>query len=162
MRTKLGRSRSCAKCLRRCLQNADPFQVGLLTQSMDRILIGNPFLKAAVEMALLDIVGKALSVPIHILLGGARRPAEINLRFSIGAFPPAEATRVARHALELGLRAVKVKVGLDVTGDIARVEAVRSAVGNDMRVAVDGNGGWTEADTRRAIPLSGKTKCKRN
>jgi L-alanine-DL-glutamate epimerase-like enolase superfamily enzyme len=134
------------------LKNMDPFQVGLIVQSMDRLLIGNPFLKAAIEMALLDIAGKALSVPVHILLGGARRPAEIALRFSIGAFPPAEATRVARHAVDLGLRAVKVKVGLDFSGDIARVEAVRSAVGNDVRVAVDANGGWTEADTRRAIP----------
>jgi L-alanine-DL-glutamate epimerase-like enolase superfamily enzyme len=123
------------------LQNADPLQVGLLAQSMERTLVGSPFIKAAVEMTLLDVAAKALNIPVHTFLGGPRRPPEIGLKFSIGAFAPPEAARVARHAVELGLRAVKVKVGLDVADEIARVESVRSTVGNDFRVAVDGNGG---------------------
>ncbi len=134
------------------LHGADPLHLGRLTQSMDRILIGNPFVKAAVEMALLDVAAKALGVPVHILLGGPRRAPEIGLRFSIGAFTPQEAARVALHAVGLGLRAVKVKVGMDVAEDIARVESVRSALGEDFRLSVDANGGWTESDARRAIP----------
>jgi L-alanine-DL-glutamate epimerase-like enolase superfamily enzyme len=134
------------------LLGADPLQFGLLAQAMDGAVIGNPFIKAAVEMALLDVAARSLNVPVHVFLGGPRRPPEIGLKFSIGAFTPIEAARVARHAVQLGLRAVKVKVGLDVSGDIARVESVRSTVGDDFRVAVDANGGWTEADARRAIP----------
>jgi L-Ala-D/L-Glu epimerase len=134
------------------LLGADPLNFGLLSHSLDRMLIGNPFVKAAAEMAILDVAARSLNVPVHTLLGGPRRSREIGLKFSIGAFTPAESARVARHAVEIGLRAVKVKVGLDVAGDIARVEAVRSVVGDNFRVAVDGNGGWTEADTRRAIP----------
>jgi L-Ala-D/L-Glu epimerase len=134
------------------LQGANPLHVGLLTQSMDRVVIGNPFVKAAIEMALLDVAARALNIPVHALLGGPRRPLEIGLKFSIGAFPPPEAARLARHAMEIGLRAVKVKVGLDVAEDIARVESVRSEVGENFRVAVDANGGWTEADARRALP----------
>jgi L-Ala-D/L-Glu epimerase len=134
------------------LQNADPSQIGSLAQTMDRVLIGNPFIKAAVEMALLDIMARAWNIPVSLLLGGVRRPPEVGLKFSIGAFSPAEAARVARHAVQLGLRAVKVKVGIHVEDDIARVESVRSAVGNDFRVAVDANGGWSEAEARRAIP----------
>jgi L-Ala-D/L-Glu epimerase len=134
------------------LEGADPFQFGNLADAMDRAVIGNPFIKAAVETALLDVAARRLNIPVHVLLGGARRASEIPLKFSIGAFSPSEAARVARHAVQLGLRAVKVKVGLDVAGDIARVESVRSEVGEDFRVAVDANGGWTEADARRAIP----------
>jgi L-alanine-DL-glutamate epimerase-like enolase superfamily enzyme len=130
----------------------DPLHLQALADSMDRILIGNPFAKAAIEMALVDLAAKILEVPAHILLGGPRRPPEIPLKFSIGAFSTSEAARVARHAANIGLKAAKVKVGLDVVGDIARVEAVRQAVGNDFRVAVDANSGWTESDAVRALP----------
>jgi L-alanine-DL-glutamate epimerase-like enolase superfamily enzyme len=130
----------------------DPLHVQALADSMDRVLIDNPFTKAAVEMALVDLATKSLRVPANILLGGPRRPAEIPLKFSIGAFSPSEAARVAKHAVSIGLKAAKIKVGLDVAGDIARVEAVRQAVGDEFRVAVDANSGWTESDTVRAIP----------
>jgi muconate cycloisomerase len=130
----------------------NPLHVQSLADTMDRFLMQNPFTKAAVEMALVDLAAKALEVPANILLGGPRRPPEIPLKFSIGAFSPSEAARVARHAVSLGLKAAKVKVGLDVSGDIARVEAVRQAVGNDFQVAVDANSGWTEGDAIRAIP----------
>lgn len=130
----------------------DPLHLNALADVMDRFLIGNPFTKAAVEIALLDLASKILQVPAHILLGGPRRSMEIPLKFSIGAFTPSEAARVARHAMGLGLRAAKVKVGMDVTHDIARVEAVRKAVGDEFRVAVDANSGWSENDALRAIP----------
>ena len=130
----------------------DPLRLNALTDSMERALIGNPFTKAAMEMALVDLVAKIHQVPANLLLGGPRRDPEIRLKFSIGAFSPEEAARVARHAVALGLSAVKVKVGFDVAQDIARVEAVRSEVGAEIRVAVDANGGWTESDGVRAIP----------
>jgi muconate cycloisomerase len=123
-----------------------------LAAAMDRALIGNPFAKAAVEMALLDASGKLLNVPVYTLLGGSRREARIPLKFSIGGFPPAQAARVATHAVELGLRAVKVKVGLSVEDDVARVRAVREAVGEGFPVGVDANGGWTENEAARALP----------
>jgi muconate cycloisomerase len=130
----------------------DALHLSALTDSMDRALIGNPFTKAAIEMALVDLVAKIHQVPAYVLLGGPRRDPEIRLKFSIGAFSPKEAARVARHAIALGLSAVKVKVGFDVTQDIARVEAVRSEVGAEVRVAVDANASWTESDAIRAIP----------
>ena len=130
----------------------DPLHIQALADSMDRVLIGNPFTKAAIEMALVDLAAKILEVPAHILLGGPRRPLAIPLKFSIGAFSPSEAARVATHAATIGLKSAKVKVGLDVAGDIARVEAVREAVGNDFKVAVDANSGWTESDAVRALP----------
>jgi muconate cycloisomerase len=130
----------------------DPLHLNGLTDSMDRFLIGNPFTKAAIEMALVDLAAKIYKVPAYVLLGGPRRDPEIRLKFSIGAFSPSEAARVARHAVGIGLRSVKVKVGLDVTEDISRVAAVRTEVGDQFRIAVDANGGWTEGDAARAIP----------
>lgn len=130
----------------------DPLEIGALADAMDRVLIGNPFTKAALEMALLDLAGKILGAPAHVLLGGARRAPLIALKFSIGAFDPRAAAQVAETVAAQGLRAVKVKVGLNVDRDIARVEAVRSALGAAFPVAVDANGGWTESEALAAIP----------
>ena len=134
------------------LMGRDPLAIGALADAMDRVLIGNSFTKAGVEMVLLDLTGKALGVPACVLAGGARRHGEIPVKFSIGAFPPAEAASVARKAVGLGFRAVKVKVGMNLRTDIARVQAVRSELGDAFPIAVDANAGWTVSDAARAIP----------
>ena len=134
------------------LMDQDPLQVRSLTDAMDRALWGNPFSKAALEMALLDLIGKSLRVPVYVLLGGRRRPSEIPLKFSIAAYEPSQAARVAESYATKGFRAVKVKVGMEVRSDIARVQAVRAALGTDYRIAVDANGGWTESETVAALP----------
>lgn len=130
----------------------NPLHISELREKMDRTLVGNPFTKAALEMALLDLAGKTLGVPTHILLGGPRRSFEIPLRFSIGAFSPSNAAQVAEKAVARGLKAVKVKVGLEVTEDIKRVEAVRQALGENFPIGVDANAGWSESETVEAIP----------
>ena len=134
------------------LEGQDPLQVRSLADAMDRALWGNHFSKAALEMAMLDLIGKRLGVPVHALLGGQRRPSEIPLKFSIAAYDPPQAARAAEFYAAKGFRAVKVKVGFEVSSDLARVEAVRSALGADFRIAVDANGGWSESDTVAAIP----------
>jgi muconate cycloisomerase len=134
------------------LLGRDPFQVSLLLDEMDRALIGNPFSKAAIEMALLDLAGKALQVPVYTLLGGMRRSPHIPLRFSIGAFAPSNAAGVATKVVAMGLQAVKVKVGLGVDRDLERVGAVRAALGDKFPIGVDANGGWTESEALAALP----------
>lgn len=131
----------------------DPQDVRALAATMDRLLIGNPFTKAALEMALLDVSAKSAGISVSTCLGGKRLIPKIPLKFSIGAFPAPEAARVANHAASLGLRSVKVKVGLDIRDDMQRVAAVRSELGDDFNIAVDANAGWTESDARRAIPM---------
>lgn len=134
------------------LLGQNPLHVSSLAARMDQELVGNPFAKASLEMALLDLAGKILKVPVHLLLGGPQRTPEIPLRFSIGAFPPAKVVQIAEKALALGLRAVKVKVGLEVRKDMERVEAVRRALGEEFPIGVDANAGWTESEAVAAIP----------
>jgi muconate cycloisomerase len=130
----------------------DPRDVGRLADAMDRAVIGNPFAKASLEMAMVDLFGKILETPVYRLLGGQRRAAKIPLKFSIGGFAPKVAADIAVEMATRGFRAVKVKVGLGVEGDIARVKAVRSALGDEFPVAVDANGGWSETEALAALP----------
>ncbi|MEK7405288.1 MAG: enolase C-terminal domain-like protein [Acidobacteriota bacterium] len=150
--TQAGALAAVREVLAPLLIGRDPLHVASLADAMDRALIGNPFAKAALEMALLDLAGKALNVPAHIMLGGPRRPPEIPLKFSIGAFPPAAAARVAETVASQGLRAVKVKVGMELSLDVARVQAVRSALGDGFPIGVDANGGWSESVAVAALP----------
>lgn len=133
-------------CLAPMILGRDPRDITALSAAMDRAIQHNSFAKAAIEMALLDLVGQFLHVPVSLLLGGAFRSGPIPLKFSIGAYPPSVAADVAETLAITGFRAFKVKVGRDVATDIARVESVRSALGREYRIAVDANGGWTEND----------------
>lgn len=120
---------------------------------------GNYFTKAAVEMAMWDIVGKAQSKPVwEIVESRERRAGSKNadssllaprspLRFvptkwSVSGVEPAKAAEIAAWAVAQGFSKMKVKVGIDPNGDVARVRAVREAVGANVKLGVDANGGW--------------------
>jgi muconate cycloisomerase len=125
---------------------ADPFDLEWISRRLDRAAWGNSFAKGAVEMALLDLQGQSLGVPVYRLLGGKEGTAEgIRLKFVVGAVEPELAAARARRMVERGWRAIKVKVGQDPQADVDRLRAVRDAVGPDTWLSVDANGGYTVA-----------------
>jgi muconate cycloisomerase len=75
------------------------------------------------------------------LLGGKLRDS-VKTKWSVSGVEPAKAAEIARWAVGLGFTAMKVKVGIDPEGDLARVRAVRDAVGPNIKLGVDANGGW--------------------
>ncbi len=94
------------------------------------------------EAALWDLLGKARGVPVATLLGGAvdRLPAYA----STGSIrPPEESAEVALRLREEGFRALKMRVEPPAFEEgLARIGAVRDAVGDSMDVMVDLNQGW--------------------
>lgn len=114
--------------------------------AMEKAAWANPFAKSAIEMAMLDAWGKAAGKPVYELLGGAARDLAIPIRFSLAANPPELTAANAARRVEWGHRTVKVKVGLDPRADVARVRAVREAIGPDVHLTVDANGGWSVED----------------
>lgn len=106
---------------------------------------GNFFTKSGIEMALWDLMGKAQNKPVYELLGGKVRDA-IATKWSISGQPPERARDIAGWALEKGFRKMKVKVGLNPDEDVERVRVVRGRVGKEVKLGVDANGGWANAD----------------
>jgi muconate cycloisomerase len=133
------------------LAGQDPLNIEAAVWTMGRALAANPFTKAGVEIALWDILGKAAGQPLYRLLGGMVRE-RIPLKFSISGSAPSEAARLASWAVEQGFRTMKVKVAVGKQ-DVARVEAIRKAVGDQVRLGVDANGGWS---AREAIQFVGR------
>jgi L-alanine-DL-glutamate epimerase-like enolase superfamily enzyme len=92
------------------------------------------------DIALWDLLGKALGKPVCELLGGARRRSLRAYASYLFGSTPAETADLARQAVDLGLTAVKFGWGLfgkDSATDLAHVEAARQAVGDDRDLMVD-------------------------
>jgi L-alanine-DL-glutamate epimerase-like enolase superfamily enzyme len=113
-------------------------------------VVGNQSAKAALDVALHDLVARRAGVPLFRLLGGWT-DGSIPLTMAIGIGRPTEMAEGARRAVAAGYRSLKLKVGKDVTGDVAAVAAVRKAIGPDVTVYVDANGGYNRVDALRAM-----------
>ena len=104
---------------------------------------GNLFARCAVEMALFDALGRARNQSIASMLGGPVR-TRLELSGSIGIDEPEVMAKKAASLTAAGYRTVKVKVGTpNVALDLARVRAVRKAVGDEVAIRLDANAGWT-------------------
>jgi muconate cycloisomerase len=147
-------SRSCVAAIEDligpALTGKDPSRITSLRAAMHRELKLNPFTKAAVEMALWDLAGKAAGKPVHDLLGGKVRDA-IPIKMVVGGFEVARARALAEQFLAWGVRCLKVKVGIDLEGDVARVEVVRQLAGPGILLGIDANCGWDLPTARRAL-----------
>jgi len=131
------------------LLHQDPRDVTRLAALMDTALDRAEPAKAAVEMALLDLMGKRLGVPVYQLLGGKRRE-RIQLSFSVMYGQPDEMGALAGELATQGFGTLKVKVGQSMATDIAGVAAVRAAVGDRVKVRVDANACWLHLKTALA------------
>lgn len=120
----------------------DPFDVALIHRRMDTAVDGFNFAKAPVDIALYDIMGKALQVPVHKLLGGRYRD-KIELTWVVGIDTATKNAEEARRNVGKGFGCIKVKVGKDSRYDVHRVKAIREAVGNDIPIRLDVNQGYS-------------------
>ena len=139
-----------ANSLGPALVGADPLSWADVAVRVDGTVRNRPFLRAAVEMACLDIAGRHLGVPAHVLLGGAYR-TRIATKIVLPARDVGTVRRMAGNLDGLGVTTVKVKVGLDVDDDVARVSTVREVVGPDVAITVDANEGWTPTQATSAV-----------
>lgn len=135
----------------------DPLNIAAMHKAMNRIK-DNRFTKSAMDIALYDLKGKALGVPVHNLLGGAYR-RRVEMCQSVGIKDRAQVLEDVRTYVERdGFRSLKIKIGLDPQGDLELVQAIRSAVGPEVAIRPDANQAYSAAV---AIPiLREMEKCR--
>jgi muconate/chloromuconate cycloisomerase len=133
------------------LRGMDATAIEAVSREMARRVQGNPFARAAVEMALWDLNARALGVPVHRLLGGRVRE-RVPLSWSLAVADPDAELEEARAKVAAGHRIFKVKTGaLPWPEDVARVRRLRDALGSDVSLRVDANQGWDRPTALRAI-----------
>ena len=109
---------------------------------------------SGIDMALWDIRAKAAGLPLFAALGGEKRriPAYAG-GISMGFQDPAALADEARGYVDQGYRAVKLRIGDTPAADIARVQAVRARLGDDIEILTDANTSYTVADAMRVMPV---------
>jgi L-alanine-DL-glutamate epimerase-like enolase superfamily enzyme len=131
------------------IKGLDPIDIEKINHVMDKTIVGNPAAKAAIDIALHDILGKVSKQPLYKLLGGYDNSLETD--FTIGIDHPDVMAQEAVKMKEQGFRILKIKVGLGLAEDIQRIKMIREAVGSDVKIRVDANQGWTPREAIRAI-----------
>jgi len=108
---------------------------------------------SGIDMAIWDIRGKALGLPLFRLLGGARRaiPAYAG-GVSLGYQEPSLLIEEAKRSVSQGYKAVKLRVGDTVRKDIERMRAVRKAFAEDLVILTDANIGYELEEVRQVMP----------
>ena len=122
----------------------DPHARRRIADRMRAVARGNPAARAAVDVALWDLAGKLLDLPVYRLLGLSAAPDRLPATsFTIGLDDVETMQRRAREAVGAGYPVLKLKLGTD--RDRRIVEAVR-AVAPDVRIRVDANEAWTPTE----------------
>lgn len=116
--------------------------VEALMAKVNAHLLGHPYVKSPIDIALWDLMGKALDRPLYDLLGGMQT-ARLPVYHSISCLPPRDMAAIASASRAQGVRHFQAKLGADKNWrrDVARLLAVREAAGDEMTVYGDFNCG---------------------
>jgi L-alanine-DL-glutamate epimerase-like enolase superfamily enzyme len=127
-----------------------PLRIEQDVECMDSVVQGNPAAKAAIDMALHDILGKTAGKPLFMLIGGYR--CQVLTDLTLGLESAKEMAQDATKAVKQGFKALKVKVGINPAEDVERIRLVRQAVGRDVQLRVDANQGWMPKQAVEVLP----------
>ncbi len=128
----------------------DPFAVEKLWSKLQTVE-HNPTAKAAIDMAIHDIIGQAAGVPCYKLLGGWGN--EIDLSYILGLNEPEAVAEQAVQVIDdYGFKTLKLKAGLEPKRDTAMLKSVREAVGPDIRLCIDVNHGYDSITAAQTLP----------
>jgi L-Ala-D/L-Glu epimerase len=125
-------------------RGGNPIAISQCIASMDKMLAGNRCIKSAFDMALYDIAAKAAHMPLYAFLGGDNN-RDIVTDMTVGINTPAYMAQSALRFKNEGFPAIKVKLGTNKHDDVARIKAIRQAVGDTIPLRIDANQGWDEA-----------------
>ena len=147
--------------LRQLILNLNPLETEVVWEKLYRNQLASHGMGAGaclaisgIDMALWDIKGKALKLPLFQLLGGTRRavPAYAG-GVSLGYQPPSQLIEEARKSVDAGYKAIKLRLGDTPIRDAERMKAVRKAFGDEMVILTDANIGYRLEDVRRVMPV---------
>jgi len=120
----------------------EPYDLSRIHEEMDKVLTpvvssGQPFAKSAVDIALHDLIGKLVGLPLHRLIGGKTRDyVEMSALIS---GDPESISEYAREMLRKGFRCFKLKIMGDVDEDCKCIRALRDSIGDGGQIWLDAN-----------------------
>ncbi len=135
--------------LRSVVEREDPLAVREIWQKLNAVVRNDgrsgiaSYAISAIDVALWDLHARLFDVPLCDLLGRVRDDVTV---YGSGGFTSYDLATLREQLggwVSEGMRAVKMKVGRDPAADPDRVDAARAAIGPDVDLFVDGNGGYS-------------------
>lgn len=127
--------------------------IGGAVRAMRGRMVGQTTMRSAFDMALYDLAARQAGLPLYAYLGGGNR--QFSTDNTVGMDTPEAMAETARGFVAEGYTAIKAKVGEGVRPDVARIKAIRSAIGPKIPLRIDANQGW---DVSAAISVLMKTE----
>jgi L-alanine-DL-glutamate epimerase-like enolase superfamily enzyme len=131
----------------------DPFDREEILHLLD--YRGNTCARSGIDLALHDLLGKALEIPIYDLIGGCCRD-RVLVAIEIAGGTPDGMAKLCAEYVEQGVRAFKPKIGGYPDDDAIRLKAIREAVGEGISIRADANQGYTPKEAIRLCRLAEK------
>jgi L-alanine-DL-glutamate epimerase-like enolase superfamily enzyme len=132
------------------LLGLDPTDLGEINRRMDAALRGHEYVKAPIDVACWDILGKAAGMPVYKLLGGAAQEKVALYRAISQEEPEQMAAKIQGYRSE-GYTKFQLKVGGNADTDIARIRACREILAPSDILVADANTGWTMHEAARVV-----------
>ena len=144
--------------IKRHIIGCDPTSINLVNFVMENDLEGNSSLKAGINIALYDVVGKMAEIPLFRFLGGFRE--KIPTSVTIGINSSELMVKRAKQIVSEGFKFLKIKCGIDPDRDIENILAIRQAVGPAIKLRLDANEGYSVEDALRVLKTLEKKDVK--
>lgn len=110
-------------------------------QRLNGCIVGSMSAKAAVDIAVYDLIAKSLGIPLYQYLGGLVNEVKTDMTISLDS--PEKMIADSRAAKDKGFDILKIKVGGDPKVDIDRLQRIQDDVGRKLQLRIDANQGWT-------------------
>ena len=136
-----------AKKLAKILKGKNPLAIEDILADLQKAIPANYTIKSAFDMAIYDLASKNANMPLYKFLGGSNT-RDIFTDMTVSISSPKKMATDALKFKNAGFPSIKLKLGSGYKDDVARVKAVREAIGNEIPLRIDANQGW---DTITAI-----------
>jgi L-alanine-DL-glutamate epimerase-like enolase superfamily enzyme len=122
------------------LLGKSPYEIEERMRDLDRFAVHATTVKSAFDMAFYDLLGKRAALPLYALLGGRKQDVISNL--TMGMDTPEAMAEDAVLFKNRGARFIKTKLGKDPDLEVARIKAIRDAIGLEIPIRIDANQAW--------------------
>jgi L-Ala-D/L-Glu epimerase / N-acetyl-D-glutamate racemase len=134
------------------LLRSDPLRRVRIMRRLSDLSPETPSARAAVDIALLDILGRKAGLPIWQLFGGYRRGIETS--FTLGIAPLDDTLALADEMTRQGFRVLKLKGGLSVEEDACKLNMLRERIGPNLVLRFDANQGYSVDEALELLRLA--------
>ncbi|MCO5239062.1 MAG: dipeptide epimerase [Chitinophagaceae bacterium] len=134
-------------------KNKDPLDIPARLYELHAFTAFNSTIKSAFDMALYDINARVARMPLYAFLGGEKKALESDI--TIGIDTPEVMAKKAGEFKDKGASILKIKLGRKPEEDTERVRQIRETVGDQIRLRIDANQGWTFEEALQALTAIG-------